>query len=244
MVHHTPGLELSLTFCSRTSHLTCLSMRSRRGGAPSAPAAQPHEAVALVRHARGRPDLRRALALHQQAARLAAGRGQAAELAVLHHGLADPIDAGVVADHLVVRVHHDHLKPLVHRVLRHPIGVQHAEAPALAANPLLRDAAEVARGLVLVDALVARLPVDDALRHARLAVAALDAHAVDEVALLRLVAHLARLVRAGWPRAAVDRGEPPELPVAQAGEEAEDVRLLLAPELLEVLVGAHGCELA
>merc|ERR1719282_1483283 len=56
MVHHTPGLELSLTFCSRTSHLTCLSMRSRRGGAPSAPAAQPHEAVALVRRARGRPE--------------------------------------------------------------------------------------------------------------------------------------------------------------------------------------------
>merc|ERR1719291_662755 len=125
----------------------------------SAPTAKPHQVVALVRRTCGRPDLRRTLALHQHAARLPAGRGQAAQLTVLHHGLADPIDAGVVADCLVVRVHHDHLEPLVRRVLRHPVGVQHAEAPALAAHPLLCDAAEVARGLVFVDALVAWLPI-------------------------------------------------------------------------------------
>merc|ERR1719291_60786 len=218
-----PGAVLA-ALCHSDPHLRSHSCRYNSS---SAPTAEPHEVVALVRRTCGWPDLRRTLALHQHAARLPAGRGQAAQLTVLHHGLADPIDAGVVADRLVIRVHHDHLEPLVRRILRHPIGIQHTQAAALAAHPLLRDAAEVARGLVLVDALVARLPVDDALGHARLAVTALDAGAVDEVALLRLVAHLARLVGARRPRAPVDRGELPELPVAEPGEEAEDVRLLL-----------------
>merc|ERR1719223_2206154 len=83
------------------------------------------------------------------------------------------------------------------------------------------------------------LAVDDALRHPSLAVTALNAHTVDQVALLRLVSDLASLVRAGGARAAVHGRELAELPIAEAGQEAEDVRLLLAPELLEVLVGAH-----
>mmetsp|Transcript_59205 Transcript_59205/g.155907 ORF Transcript_59205/g.155907 Transcript_59205/m.155907 type:complete len:223 (+) Transcript_59205:110-778(+) len=208
--------------------------------ARSAEAAQAHEVVALVGALVGRAELRGVHALLQEAAGLAAGPGEAAQLTVLHHRLADPVDARVVADSLVEGVHHDHLEPLVHGVLGHPVGVEHAQATALAANALLGNAAQVAHHLPVLDTLGARLAVDDALGHALLAVTAADAHAVHEEALLRLVAELARLVRAGGGRAAVDGRELAELPVADARDEAEHVRLLLAPDLLEVLVGAHG----
>merc|ERR1719284_2322295 len=81
----------------------------------------------------------------------------------------------------------------------HPVGVQDSQAPALAAHPLFRHAAEVPHHLPLLDALVARLPVHNALRNALLTVSALHPHAVDDVALLRLVAHPAGLVRTGRP---------------------------------------------
>mmetsp|Transcript_34287 Transcript_34287/g.87877 ORF Transcript_34287/g.87877 Transcript_34287/m.87877 type:complete len:243 (-) Transcript_34287:10-738(-) len=215
-----------------------------RSGYPlgcSAEAAQAHEVVALVGALVGRAQLRGTRALLLEAASLPAGSRQTAQLTVLHHRLADPVDARVITDGLVERVHHHHLVPLVHGVLSHPVGVQHAQAAALAANALLGNVAQVAHGLPLLHALVARLAVDDALGHALLAVTALHADAVDQEALLGLVANLARLVRARGPRAAVDGRELAELPVADARNEAEHVRLLLAPHLLEVLVCAHGC---
>merc|ERR1719159_965211 len=192
----------------------------------------------------GAAQLRGALPLRAEAAGAAAGRREAAQLAVLHRVLADPVDPGIVADGLVEGVHGDHLVPAVHSILRDPVGVQHPEAAALAPDPLLRDAAEVPRRLDLVDAAVLGLPVDDALGHALLAAATLHADAVDDVALLRLVAELARLVGPGGPGRAVDGGQLAVLPRAHAREEAHDVGLLLAPELLEILVSAHLALLA
>ena len=59
------------------------------------------------------------MALVAEAAVLAAGAGEAAQLAVLVHGVDDPVHAGVVADGGVHGVHQDHLKVLVAGVL-HP----------------------------------------------------------------------------------------------------------------------------
>mmetsp|Transcript_83651 Transcript_83651/g.179323 ORF Transcript_83651/g.179323 Transcript_83651/m.179323 type:complete len:230 (+) Transcript_83651:113-802(+) len=205
----------------------------------SAPTAQLHKVVLLVRPLVAWAQLRRALALRQQATGLAASRGEAAELAVLHDRVADPVDARVVTDDLVEWIHHDHLEPLVRSVLPHPVRVQHAEASALPADALLGDAAEIPHGLPLVDALAARLAVDNALRHALLAVATAHADPVHEEPLLRLVAQLTRLVRPSRARATVERRQLAVLPIAHAPEEAHHVRLLLPPHLLEVLVSAH-----
>ena len=62
---------------------------------------------------------------------------QTPALAVLVHGLHDPIDARVPADGLVLRVHEDAFKVLVRAVLVDPVGVQHAEIGAAAAAALL-----------------------------------------------------------------------------------------------------------
>jgi len=70
-----------------------------------------------------------------------------------------------------------------------------------------------------------------------LAATAADAHTVDDVALLGLVAEATSLVGAAGARGAVDSRELAKLPAANTENEAEDVRLLLLVELLEVLVG-------
>ncbi len=73
------------------------------------------------------------------------------------------------------------------------------------------------------------------LVHRPLAATAADAHAVDDVALLGLVAHAAGLVGARGARQAHDAGHLAELPAPDAQEEAEHIALLLPPQLLNVL---------
>ena len=79
------------------------------------------------------------MALAVQPAMVTAGRGQATQLTMLHNRLADPVDAGVVADGVVAGVHEDDLVVLEGGVLVHPVGVEHAKAAELPAGSLLRD---------------------------------------------------------------------------------------------------------
>lgn len=83
------------------------------------PTSPPRSAVTLEREGvaalpggatRGPDEVVGAVALLAETAVLAAGGGEAAALAVLHHRLSDPLDAGVVADGGVGRVHGDHLQ--------------------------------------------------------------------------------------------------------------------------------------
>lgn len=97
-----------------------------------------------------------AVALVEAAGLLAGGR-EAAGLAVLVDGVDDPVDAGVHADGLVLRVDEDDLVVLVRRVLVDPVRVEDAEVGAAAADTLLGDRAEGALELELVDTLVGGL---------------------------------------------------------------------------------------
>ena len=71
-----------------------------------------------------------------------------------------------------------------------------------------------------------------------LAAATAHAHAVDDEALLGLVTQVARLLRPRRARCAVDHRQLTVLPAAHTQQEADSVRLLLAPDLLQVLEGA------
>lgn len=90
------------------------------------------------------------------------------------------------------------------------------------------------------------------LVHRALAAAAADAHTIDDVALLGLEAHAARLVGPAGMRQPDDAGQLPVLPAADAEEEAEHIALLLPPQLLHILqtyarnvsLSAAGGELA
>ena len=92
-----------------------------------------------------------------ETARLLAGGGKTAGLAVLVDGVDDPADAGVAADGLVLGVDEDDLEVLVGGVLVDPVRVQDAQVGAAAADTLLSGGLERALVLELVHTLVGGL---------------------------------------------------------------------------------------
>jgi hypothetical protein len=86
------------------------------------------ERVVLLPHgAAGRPVLVGGVALVAEPARGAPGARDAAQLAVLVHALADPVEARVAPDRLVHRVNEDNLVEAVGRVLVNPVRVENAK---------------------------------------------------------------------------------------------------------------------
>merc|ERR1719465_191056 len=206
-------------------------------GQRSAEGAEANELVLLPRRPPGGACLRREVGPTLLEAATLAPRGRdTTHLAVLVGRVADPVDAGVVPDSFVRLVDHDQLEPAVAGILAAPVAVEHAETADLPADALLGDAAEVPGRLHLVHAGVARLAVHDALRHHLLATPAADPRPEDHITLLRLVPEHARLLRTARPSAAADRGQLTVLPRTQPEQESHHIRLLLLPELVEVLV--------
>ena len=72
-------------------------------------------------------------------------------------GGADPVDAGITADGLVLGVDEDDLVVLVGGVLVDPVGVQDAQVSGAAANTLLSSRLESTLVLELVDSVVGGL---------------------------------------------------------------------------------------
>lgn len=89
--------------------------------------------------------------------RLLASGSKTTHFAVLVDGSDDPVDAGVLADGLVLRVDEDDLEVLVGGVLVDPVGVEDAQVGAATADTLFGDGAQRALELELVDTLVGGL---------------------------------------------------------------------------------------
>ena len=154
---------------------------------------------------------------------LLAGGGETASLTVLVHRVDDPVDAGVTADGLVLRVDEDDLVVLVGGVLVDPVGVQDAQVGATATDTLLSGGLEGTLVLELVDTLVGGLACARKLEFAlffhvlvvwltvggtlggrALATTTADTGAVDNVSLLGLVTQTASLVGTAGAGGAVD----------------------------------------
>lgn len=179
-----------------------------------------------------------AMALSETTA-LLPGRSETTEFAVLHGGLADPVHAGVATDSLMARINKDDLKVLVGGILVNPVRVQDTEIRATTANTLLSNGLEVTGGLELVHTMTGGLTVDLALGDLALTTTTTDTDAVDDVALLGLVAEAASLIGARGTAGTVDNVQLTELPAADTEDETEDIRLLLLVKLFNVLVGTH-----
>ena len=72
-------------------------------------------------------------------------------------GFDDPVDAGIFANDLVLRVYKDDLKVLVGGVLVDPVRVENPQVGATATNTLLGSGLQGSLVLQLVDTLVGRL---------------------------------------------------------------------------------------
>lgn len=109
------------------------------------------------------------------------------QLAALVHGGAEPVDAGITTDGLVVGINENDLIVLVHTIGVDPVRVQHTKVGATGSNTLLGLGTQRALPLEVVDTLLTGLTVNDTLLVRALAVTTADADAVDDVALLGLV---------------------------------------------------------
>lgn len=145
------------------------------------------------------------------------------------NGVDDPVDAGILADGLVLRVDENDLVVLVCRILVDPVGAEDTQIGAAATDTLFGGGLERALVLQLIDTLVGGLAcvilsvyrflpssrlihtVGSTLGRGSLAATTTDTHAVDDIALLGLVAETASLVWSRRTRSAVDDIELSEL---------------------------------
>lgn len=122
----------------------------------------------------------------------------------LVNGLANPVDAGITADSLVLGVNEDDLEVLVGGVLVDPVGVEDAQVGAATTDTLLSGGSQSTLVLELVDTLVGGLAVGGALGSRALPATTADTDTVDDVTLLGLVTETAGLVGARGARSTVD----------------------------------------
>ena len=170
---------------------------------------------------------------------LSAGRGDTMKLSVLLGGLGDPIDSGIISDCSVGGINHDNLKPLVDRVLTNPVRVQNSESSTLATGSLFGNGTKVSDKLLLLDTGILWLTIVDTLSNALLSVSSLNTDSVDDITLLGLISESVSLVGTRWLTCSVDCRQLSVLPSAKSENESHDIRLLLVPQLLEVLVCSH-----
>ena len=154
---------------------------------------------------------------------LLAGGGEASHFSVTMLAGADPVDAGVSADSLVLGVNEDNFEELEAGILTNPVRVEHAEVGALAADTHLSDSLVGLFLLELADAVVNGLTENDTLADVSLTTTTSYTGSVDNVTLGSLVTETVSLVRAGRTAASVDGGELSVLPSSNSEYETEKV---------------------
>jgi len=192
--------------------------------------------VSLPHRAARRLGLVVTVSLANETTVVATSRGQTTQLTVLHGRLADPVDAGIVADGGVGRINKDNLEVLVGSILVHPVGVENTQVAGTATNALLSHRSQGTLELELSHTLTGGLAVGDTLGGLSLAGASANADSVDDVSLLGLVAEASGLIRSSRVLNSVDGGELAVLPASYSQEETKSIRLLLLPDLFQVFV--------
>lgn len=140
------------------------------------------------------------MSLDAESAGLASSGGKAASFAVLVSGVADPVDARVVADSHVGRVNSDNLVVFKGGVLINPVRVKHTQIHGMTAGTFLRNRLQVAVKFQVVNTSVHGLSVNNSVGHRSLAATTTHSDAVHAVALLGLVAKLVSLISTGRAR--------------------------------------------
>jgi len=153
--------------------------------------------------ARAAVRLTEAVSLAQTARRLA-GRGEAAELTVLVHRVANPLRLRVTTDSLVGSIDHDNFVEFKGGILANPVRVHDTETGTTTANTLLSDGLEVAGRLQVVHTVAFRLSVSAALGNRALATTTTNSNAVDAESLGSTISKAPSLVGPGGLGCPVD----------------------------------------
>lgn len=170
---------------------------------------------------------------------LLASGSESTGLTVLVHRVDNPVVSGVTSDGLVLGIDKDDLKVLVSGILVHPVRVENSEVRSTSGNSLLSGSTQRSLVLELVNTHVGGLTVGSSLGHRSLSVSTSHTDTVDDKTLLGLVTETSSLVGTRRTRGTVDHVELTVLPAADAKQESHHIRLLVAGNLLQVLVGSH-----
>lgn len=164
---------------------------------------------------------------------------QPPHLPMLVDWFGDPLGVRISSDSFMEWIDEDNLKELVCGIFTHPVRIQDSQSPTVASSSLLSNRLKAASKLELVDTMMDRLAIGCTLRNWTFAATTADADSIYDITLLGLVAQPAGFVRPRGARGPVQRRELAVLPAAHPEQKAHHVRLLLPPELLDVLVRAH-----
>ena len=225
---HSPALIMRLHL-PHLSHISRLSVSAEREGVAALPAGSPGSTNALVG----------TVALLGHTTGMTTNRGQTTALAVLHHGVHNPVDGRVVADGVVSRIDQNDLEVLVGGILIHPVAVQHTQVLADATNTALSNRAEIALVLQSDNTLVLGLSIHNTLGIGSLASSTADSNTINNVALLGLHSQSASLVGASGVSNTADLRKLAILPGTNSEHVTHGIALLLSPELLKILVSTH-----
>ena len=139
----------------------------------------------------------------------------------------------------MVWVHKDDLEELLSGVLSDPVRVEDSQVGAVSSDLLFSDISVGSCFLQLVDTLVDWLSVDGTLMDLSLSSSSSDLASVDDESLLLLESESSCLVESSWSVDLVDDSELSVFPASNSHDESDDIRLLLSPKFLQVLVGTH-----
>ena len=150
----------------------------------------------------------------------------------------DPLAVRVSSDSFMEWINEDNLEEFVRRIFTNPVGIQDPQGPTVAARVLFCNRLQASSKLELIDTMVDRLAVGGTLRKRAFAAPTVHMDPAYDIDLLGLVAQPARLVGPGGARGAGQRRELAVLSAAHPQQEAHHIRLLLPPQLLDVLMSA------
>jgi len=159
---------------------------------------------------------------------------------VFVHGIADPVDSGVVTDGVVSGINADHFEELMSSVFSHPVRVENSQARHGGTDTFFGHRAEGSLELKFADSLAGRLTVNDTLGNGSLAATSSDLDSVDNVTLLGLVAETVGFVNAGRTGGTVNGGQLTVFPGSHTEDKSHHISLFLSPEFFQVFVGTHN----
>mmetsp|Transcript_13566 Transcript_13566/g.28942 ORF Transcript_13566/g.28942 Transcript_13566/m.28942 type:complete len:288 (+) Transcript_13566:62-925(+) len=181
----------------------------------------------------------RTMAALAQSTGFSSSTGEASAFPVLVHRIDNPVDAGIITDFSVGRIHKNNFIILHSGILVYPVRVEDSQIGKLAADLLLGNRLKITLEFNLVDTLVFRLSEDHTAVVGAFTSSTTNTTADHDISLLGLISEAVSLIGTCGAVHTGDLGALTVFPSADAKEETEGVRLLVTPQFFHILVATH-----
>ena len=139
----------------------------------------------------------------------------------------------------MIWINADNLEEFVSGILTNPVRVEDSHVGAFSSNLFLSNRSVGSGLLELSNTLVDWFTENGTLVDSSLSSSSSDSNSVDDISLLLLESKSSSLIKSGWSLYLMDNSKLSILPASDSHDESDDIRLLLSPKFLQVLVGTH-----